>query len=66
MPIFDFKCVRCKEVFESIEKASIKVTKCKECDGVAYRLNDIEGKTLIKFKEPGGVYNSGFAERKYQ
>lgn len=65
MPIYSFVCSKCGNKFESIEKVGTKFTICK-CDYIAKRDGDIEGKTLIQFKEPGGVHNPGFSERKYE
>lgn len=64
MPLFDFLCPECGKQFERIVRCGTVACVC-DCGGLAEKDGDIPGKTLIKFKEPGGVYNPGFAERKY-
>lgn len=37
MPIYDYKCEKCSEVFSSIEKYEDKQIPCKHCEGTANR-----------------------------
>ena len=48
IPIYDFKCGKCNNVFESIEKNNREVIRCRFCNGFAWRI--FTGTRFVPFK----------------
>lgn len=58
MPIYEYKCNKCGEVFEALQKFSDKpLTKCKHCSGKVERLMSQSSFVL----KGGGWYADGYS-----
>lgn len=61
MPIYEYKCKDCGEVFEAIQKFSDKpLTKCTSCSGSVERLISQSAFHL----KGGGWYADGYSSKK--
>lgn len=65
LPIFDFKCQKCDEVFEAIVKTGDTSAQCPKCGKKSKKDGDIFrcGFLLAPKGDPRGFYKPAFKER---